>query len=104
MPTTLAGEGVFNAARMLRVASDLPFLSSVAGNAEEKFTNLEIQRTCESPGTGQMVEGSMLDKYYNSIIKDCPKLDMLTEMLKTHDKENLLILSRFPERDRCRSY
>lgn len=97
MLTTIDVKSIFNAARMLQLSSDLPFLCTIAHEAEQKFSNEAIQATCQDKVIGHMKKGCILDQYYAQIIEDCPKLQDVDKILRKHQREGVLILSSFPE-------
>ena len=96
-PMTVDADRVLGSARTLRLVSDLPFLSTITSARRQKWDNITIQNDCQDTETGQMKPKCILDEYYKDIIQDCPKLMKVEQLIIQHKKENILILSHFPE-------
>lgn len=101
-PPTGSLKEVFNAARILRTCSNLPYLVKIVSQVPPGTmvrTNQSISLYCASSVDGRLIEGCFLDIYYKDIIRCAPKLQTIKKilLLEKNVGKPMLILSPLPE-------
>ncbi|KAL8798354.1 MAG: hypothetical protein Q9182_006733 [Xanthomendoza sp. 2 TL-2023] len=96
-PDKLGRNMAFDAARMLRCCSILPYMAVLCKNhPEQEWTNNGVASTCIEPATGRMRQGSILDEAYLELRKS-PRIVHAASCIKAHQCPPTLVSSSFTE-------
>lgn len=101
-PKSLQADGVFDQSRLLRLCANLPYLAVIAPTIdpkEHRWTNGKAQKHFQAHDSGRMRPGCILDMHYQLLVKNCPKLVSIEQILtmEKHLEAAALIMSSFPE-------